>query len=240
MKKSLITLMAVAFVLALALPVLAAKPNVQHFDAKFNIIGHPKNVDVLQNDASNGAAIFVPLKNVPNRDGLVCEFDGDALPNNDTEPTFTNVEPVGAKIHFQLGEKFDIIDRDATDADGALIQLPETGTYAIYLRVLGKPNQCMNINAYAYDTLQQLWFYSGSVYLNRKVGKDNANTTWISTQHMFDVLWCQVDKTATPPTCVEDTTEELNVFDARFSDYFWNILNDGTRLVQARLVKISD
>ena len=31
---------------------------------QFNIIGHPKNFDVLGNDHGNGRAIMVPLKNV--------------------------------------------------------------------------------------------------------------------------------------------------------------------------------
>lgn len=35
--------------------------------------------------------------------------------------------------------------------------------------------------------------------------------------------------------CIDGTDEELSVFNNVFEDYFWNILNDGTRLVQVRL-----
>jgi hypothetical protein len=118
MKKGLITLLAVAFVLALVLPTLAAKPNIQHFDEKFNIIGHPKNVDVLKNDAANGSAIFVPLKNA-NRDSLQCTFAGDAIVMN--QPGCGgDTEPVGAKIISPtiLIIKIRYPLTDATDADG--------------------------------------------------------------------------------------------------------------------------
>ncbi len=240
MRKFLITLLAVAVVFAMVLPTLAAKPNVQHFDAKFNIIGHPKNVDVLKNDAANGTAIFVPLKNA-NRDSLQCAFEGDAIVNEPAGVVVETVEPVGAKIYFVYdpeNPKFDILDRDATDADGATIQVPEPGTWTIYLRVLGKPYQCMNINAYAYDLDQNLWFYAGSVYLSRKVGQNNNNTSWISTKDLFDVNFCQVVSVGPPVVCAPGSLRtDLSVFDDVFESYFWNILNDGTRIVQARLVK---
>jgi hypothetical protein len=70
----------------------------------------------------------------------------------------------------------------------------------------------MNINAYAYDLDQNLWFYAGSVYLSRKVGKDNNNTDWISTHDLFDVNFCTVVDPGPPVVC-EDAIQELSVFD---------------------------
>jgi hypothetical protein len=152
---------------------------------------------------------------------------------DDTAPTFQNTMPAGAKIHFFYdpdNPTFDITDRDATDGD-AYIRVPEPGTWDIYLRPLGKPNQCMNINAWAYDLDQNLWFFAGRAEISRKVGKNNNNTTWVSTRDLFDVWFCNTDGAA----CI-DTPVELSVFDNVFEDYFWSILNDGQRLVQARLV----
>jgi hypothetical protein len=201
----------------------------------FNIIGHPKNVDVLSNDNTKGRAIMIPLKNANGVDSITCESDGVIL-GNDTEPTYTDQEPTGAKIYFTAGDSFDIIDRDATDGDGATIQVPTTMqngepvlSVGIWLRVLGKPNTCMDIDAYSYDFEQNLYFFAGSVDLNRKTGK----SSWVRVNDLFDVNFCQVDQTT--GLCMDGTTEELSVFNSVFDDYFWNILNDGTRIVQARL-----
>ena len=201
----------------------------------FNMIGHPKNVDVLPNDNSNGRAIMVPLKNARGADSIVCEADETVLVD-DTEPTYTDQAPSGAKIHFVAGDSFDIIDRDATDRDGAEIQVPaatQNGepvlSVGIWLRVLGKPNTCMDIDAYAYDLDQSLYFFAGSVDLNRKTGK----ATWVKVNDLFDVYFCEVDPNT--DLCIDGTTEELSVFNNVFEDYFWNILNDGARIVQARL-----
>ena len=42
----------------------------------FNMIGHPKNVDVLPNDNSNGRAIMVPLKNARGAQGPTVRYPG--------------------------------------------------------------------------------------------------------------------------------------------------------------------
>ena len=95
----------------------------------------------------------------------------------------------------------------------------------IWVRVLGKPNTCMDIDGYAYDG--DYWFWSGSVDLNRKHGK----ASWVNVQELFDVWYCDVIEGA----CDPGTEEEVSVFNNVFENYFWNILNDGTRLVQVRL-----
>jgi hypothetical protein len=201
----------------------------------FNIIGHPKNVDAIHGDHSNGRAIMVPLKNAHGPDAIVCEED-EYLITPDTEPTWTDQQPSGAKIHFLAGETFDIIDRDATDRDGAMIMVPtvmendeQVLAVDIYVRVLGKPNTCMDIDGYAYDMNQSLWFWSGSVDLNRKHGK----ASWVDVRELFDVWFCEVDQDI--DACIQGTEEELSVFNNVFEDYFWNILNNGTRIVQVRL-----
>jgi hypothetical protein len=229
---------------------------------QFNIIGHPdhpRKEDCISGDNSNGRAVMIPLKNVSGPSELVC--NAEATPDeqtvfvDDEYPTWVTQEPAGAKIYFECGDSFDIIDRDGCDNNGATIQVKcdteedpldssktqDVIAYDVYMRVLGKPDTCMNIEGFAYDSGQGLWFWSGTVYLNR-TGK---KSTFVKVTDLFDVWWCNVVEVSgngngtceTGEVCECDTgTEvELSVFNDVFENYFWNILNDGTRLVQVRL-----
>jgi len=194
---------------------------------QFNLIGSPKGIS---GDDSNGRSIMVPLKNATGPNQIVCEADQYVL-SDDLAPTFSDQVPTGAKIYFEPSNTFEIVDRDATDGE-ARIKVPVSGdqiTFDIYLRVLGKPNTCMDIDAYAFDADQSLYFWAGSVDVNRKAGR----STFVKVNYLFDVWFCQVD----PATgqCVAGTSQELSVFNNVFESYFWNILNNGTRIVQVRL-----
>ncbi len=201
---------------------------------QFNIIGSPKGIS---GDTSNGRTIKVPLKNVSGPSELVCDVDGVVIVD-DIAPTYSTSVPAGARIYWEVCDTctgFQITDRDATDGS-ATIQVPASLLgpngeieFDIYLRVLGKPNTCMNINAYAYDLQQNLYFYAGSAYISRKAGK----STFVKANDLFDVWFCQVDTTTN--TCSAGTSVELSVFNDVFESYFWNILNDGTRNVQVRI-----
>jgi hypothetical protein len=230
---------------------------------QFNIIGHPKNVECISGDNSNGRAIMVPLRNVGGPSELVCSrVSGPQNVFVDDTPTWSTQAPTGARIYFQCGPSFDIIDRDGCDSNGAKIQvectladdplsddpadLQKVIAYDVYIRVLGKPNTCMNITGYAFqqDDLHTLWFQTGTVYLNRSTGK----STFVKATDLFDVYWCDVREVAgdeigndngiceTGEECACTTDPvELSVFNDIFDEYFWNIINDGTRLVQVRL-----
>jgi hypothetical protein len=205
-------------------------PSGPHWN--INIIGHPKGG--IGGDYSSGHSIMIPLRNVTGLEELVCIPDGVTFLDNSGVTTVTS-EPTGAKIYFVPGDHFEIIDRDATDSDGAKIMVPvdsATGDiqFNVYIRVLGKPNTCMNINAYAYDLEQNLWFQAGTVSVSRKTGK----STFVRANDLFRVWFCVVDDTN---KCA-DGGANLSVFNDIFDSYFWNILNDGTRLVQVRLYQI--
>ena len=202
--------------------------NGRHYN--MNIIGKKKGA--VNGDYSNGSSLFIPLVNVKSRGEMVCDVDG-ALLVDDTAPTWLSSEPVGTKIYFVAGDSFAILDRDGTDGNGAKVQVPvDPATkeilFDIYIRVLGKPFGCMNIGAYAYDGNQELWFWAGSVYLNRTKGKQ----VFINANDLFDVWWCTVDPIT--DTCM-DEAQEISVFSDLFDSYFWNILNDGVKLVQVRI-----
>lgn len=223
MKKTVLLLV----LLALAAPAAAQDVKLSGPHYQFNIIGSPRGIS---GDTSNGRTIMVPLKNGTGPDQIYCEADQYVL-HDDLGPTFSAQAPAGVKLYFQPSNTFEIVDRDATDGS-ATIKVPVSGdqiTFDIYLRVLGKPNTCMDINAYAFDSVQQLYFWAGSVDVNRKAGR----STYVKVNYLFDVWYCQVDPLT--GACTAGTSEELSVFNNVFSSYFWSILNDGTRLVQVRL-----
>jgi hypothetical protein len=233
---------------------------------QFNIIGHPKNSDAISGDSSNGRAIMVPLKNANKSTDLYCPTDTDINFLDDEAPTYTDQEPAGARIYFEASDRFEIQDRDATDNDGAKILIPTDAgpnplynaaecalcsdlngaeqnrcediycevnqvviAVDVYVRVLGKPSTCMNINGYAYDDYQGLYFWSGRIELARKAGK----ATWMNVNDIFTVWWCDAGD------CT-NTSAEISVFNNVFESYFWDILNDGTRLVQVRLYPVTE
>lgn len=201
-------------------------PSGAHWN--INIIGHPKKG--ISGDYSSGHSIIIPLRNV-NGQTLLC---GDGVQVFDDNGQTTDIEPTGAKIYFKAGDHFEIIDRDATDSNGATIMVPVgdadpvTGdipvNFDVYIRVLGKPNKCMNINAFAYDLDQNLWYQTGTVSLSRKTGK----SVFVTANILFTVC-------ITDPVTNQCTGAYRSVFNTVFDSYFWSILNDGTRLVQLRL-----
>jgi len=192
-----------------------------------NFVGHPKDYKGSGDDSS-GHSIMIPLKNVPEGVQLTCK-DIDGVVVIDDKGESTTVAPTGARIYFLPTDHFAIIDRDATDENGATIEVPVSGgdnaaAFDVYIRVLGKPATCMNINAYAYDKEVLTWYLAGTVYVSRQKGK----TTFVRANELFTVcvLWDPVSQ-----KCLDFTS----VFDGVYDNYFWSILNDGTRLVQVRL-----
>ena len=235
MKKLLTLIFAVTFIIGFSGSVVFAgnagdiKLSGPHYNV--NIIGKKKGG--IGGDTSNGASIFIPLKNVTTRDGMVCDVDGAVL-KDDVAPTWLSAEPIGTKIYFVPGTSFAILDRDGTDNNGATIQVPvdpdtKEIAFDIWIRILGKPYGCMNIGAYAYDATQQLYFWAGSVYLNRTTGKQE----FIKVNELFYVHWCIVD--VANQVCTTESGEPISVFSDVFSEYFWNIQNDGAKLVQVRI-----
>ena len=200
---------------------------------QFNLIGSKKGTS---GDESNGRAIMIPLKNATGPNAIVCEAD-EVVFEDDITPTFQTQEPAGAKLYFESGgeSEFQIVDRDATDGSARII-IPTVDVDGeqviavdVWIRVLGKPNTCIDIDAYAQDIDQGLYFWAGSVDLNRKTGR----STWTNVNGLFDVNFCQVDPIT--QACIPGTTEELSVFNDVFENYFWSMLNNGTRNIQVRL-----
>lgn len=237
--KRLVIFMALVFVVVLALPALAGTGNQTY---KFNMIGHP-NCKTLKGaiggDTSGGKAVMIPLKTAHQPTDLVCDADQpEVLQGPENLQYFSSDPAKGVKIYFELvADTFQIVDRDACDGE-ALIKIPgdpSTETWNMYVRVLGKPTKCLSITGYAVDETQGLWFYTGSFTFKRKYG----TATWINVDDLFDVEFCDLNGVIPDPNvpdCATGSTT-VSVFADFFEGYFWDVLNDGVRLVQVKLVK---
>ncbi len=243
MRKTVVLSMALAFVLVLGLGSGFAgtldnngKLNGPHF--QFTLIGHPKNN--IGGDYSNGRAIMVPLKTENGPTQLVCNVDGVVIQDDIAPATKSSAIEGGVRLYFKLDDtisNFQISDRDALDGraeilvPSSLLNADGSIKFDIYIRALGKPNTCMNINAYAVDIqdLTQTFYYAGSAYISRQTGK----SVFVKANDLFNVQFCTID--GATGLCVPDSEYEVSVFSDLFDQYFWQILNDGSRNVQVRI-----
>jgi hypothetical protein len=214
---------------------------------QFNLIGHPKGIS---GDDSNGRAIMVPLgeRKVNKNSSFDCTLDGNDQFYYEEDVAGQNVAGIdsyilkGVKLVFEPTDSldFEILDRDATDGE-ARIRVPRTtgqdvvDGVDVFIRILGKPYACMQIDGVAYDADQAttgVWYYSGHVTLNRKPGK----STFENINELFDVNYCDewTQNTDLSWSCTGNWSE-ISVFDGVFDQYFWDIQNYGTRIVQVRL-----
>lgn len=159
------------------------------------------------------------------------------------------------KIYFNDSEMcdgvdgFDIVDRDATAPDlEAHICLPVGPApegamlYNVYVRILGKPNKCMDINGLVHYTdttggdgfYDTGWYWSGSVVLARKGGK----SIFINVDDLFDIWWCTDWNVNDDGSLTCTDAEEYSVFNEIFDGYMWQINNYGVRNVQVRLYPV--
>ncbi len=170
--------------------------------------------------------------------------------------TFQTEEPDGrTRIYFDANTDgiFEITDRDAVDGEGR-ISIPiepsdDDGDGIVnevivdlYVRVLGKPGGCAEISGYAFEDPMdgglnpvELWWYSGSILVNRKHGK----SPWINATDIFETEYCLLaldddGNPIEPLECEAGSDETLSVFDDIFSEYFWEVNNYNTRLIQMR------
>lgn len=207
---------------------------------QFNIIGK-KNGDI-GGDTSNGKSIMIPLKTTTTPSKL--EYCAAAQESagvkfvDDVWPNYSSDVPQNARLNFVVCDEanpctdFVISDRDAIDDKNATILVPRELLDAttkgilfdVYIRVMGKPLQCMEIEGYAYDTTDTgtIYYNTGSVYLSKK-----GKTAFVQINELFDVLYCD-------PGALQ-CTNDISVFADVFEGYFWEMYNNGTKVVQVRI-----
>jgi hypothetical protein len=202
--------------------------------------------DFLSNDGSNGRAIFIPVKTTNGPNAIYCanaDGTGSYIIGDEANNNLGSVEPMdGVKINFVKDStlsRIDIADRDATDGY-AEIRVPQSWENAtsvdLYMRVLGKPGGCISADAFVYDG--SYYFYAGTAVFKRKAGQ----STFVNASELTDVYYCPDGSTVVPtggnsydcvfPDTTTTTAIELSVFAAVFSEYFWDVNNDGVRVMQ--------
>lgn len=231
---------------------------------QFNIIGKPHGWDCSGNCAeSNGKTIMVDLvTDILRIDGVTpdsCLDDNTIVDDQPGQKIVYEDQALDGKtkIYFNSSDdcvrdengvvqEFDIVDRNATAPDlEAHVCLPTADDgkmkYDVFVRILGKPNRCMDINGLVYyegDWYEGSgWYWSGSIHLARKGGKSQ----WVKANDLFDIWWCSepvLDEDGSWLGC--DLEEEYSVFSDFFLDYMWQINNRGARIVQVRFYEADE
>ena len=153
------------------------------------------------------------------------------------------------KIFLQpapAGESFQVLDANATDANGALFQLPAdvSATWTVWGRALGTPGGKANMTTCAttagLDGIlgtadDEVICSMGTLSLDRTKGKQTF--TNVSGDLLFITITVDPTTTATLATCLGVTTTStvaVSLFNGCLQNYFWNYDNQGLRLLQLR------
>lgn len=202
-------------------------PNGSHYT--LNIIGVPqgKTADMTGN---TGGRIFVLLNGGENAVSL------NGKPSNQLIKTNT----IGL-VPAPAGQSFSVLDANATDANGALFQLPAdvSTAWTVWGRELGTPGgsavqtTCASSFLDAVDGV--IYCSDQSAMYMRTTGK--SSFTNVSADLLF--MTVTVDSTATPglAACLGVTGSQsvtVSLFNSCFQDYFWNYDNHGLKLLQLR------
>ena len=203
-------------------------PNGTHYN--LNIIGvpHDKTADMNNN---NGGRIFVQL------------FGGDTAGSlaGKTLSQFSKVNKIFL-VPAPAGESFQVLDANATDATGALFQLPAdvSTSWTVWARALGKPDGYSNTTTCAMtagadgilgNTDDEVICSTGTLTMTRT---KNAKFQDVSTDLLDFCL--TVAPLTTLSTCLLGATgsQTLPLFDPCLQGYFWNYENHGLKLLQLR------
>ncbi len=201
-----------------ALSVLSPKPgadfNGPHFN--LNVIGVPHDKLNGSFDNSNRHTIFIPLYT-----------DWYADPCLTTGPNSNRGDVVGVVsalpekgVRLRIGPSpdggFEVTDGNATDDKYAELLMPASPNgYDVYISGKGKPGGCLDIDAYAVaDTTM---YFIGHVDVDRKTGQP----TW------QNVKWLLYGAGGAP------------YFADPYDLYFWQLYNNGLRLMQVRFYPTS-
>jgi hypothetical protein len=237
MKKIVIVALAVVL-LAVLLPAAAyAAPkgidlNGTHYN--LNLIGKDK---VMPGDYSNPDrhTMFVPV-----------DTSGYSIPLN-TPNNLGETSLPGIKINMTQGSEFAVLDGNATDGVGSF-QLG-AGKYAVYIAVKAKSpkyaDAVTNITGWveAFDDLGDLWYYIkiGTVSVSK-------SKTWTNSADLFYVTDLEDTFGFIPdgadPVWVFDYMNGLDnwyetsggtaPYDLDSLAYFWQLDNQGNKLIQVR------
>lgn len=217
----------------LALATGSNAPSGTHYN--LNIIGVPKDKTADMNN-NDGRRIFVQL---------VGGEDAATL-NGQIFNTINRVN----KIFLQpapAGQSFNVLDANATDATGALFQLPTDVSlnWTVWVRALGKPGGTSDTTTCATtagadgilgNADDEVICSMATLHVERT---KNAKFSNESSKLLFVTL--NVVGGTTLSTCLGGATgtQTLSLFNSCLQNYFWNYQNNGLKLLQLRFYPAS-
>ena len=207
-------------------------PSGAHYN--LNVIGVPKDKTATMT-TGDGHRIFVQLWGGEDAVSLNGKLSNQLLKVN--------------KIFLQpapAGESFQVLDANATDANGALFQLPAdvSATWTVWGRALGTPGGKANMTTCAttagLDGIlgtadDEVICSMGTLSLDRTKGKQTF--TNVSGDLLFITITVDPTTNASLATCLGVTstsTVTVSLFNGCLQNYFWNYDNQGLRLLQLR------
>jgi len=211
-------------------------PSGAHFE--LNIIGVPqdKTADMT---GSNGHSIFVQL------------IGGDDAPSL-TGKDFNTISKLNKIFLFPApagDETFQVLDRNATDANGASFQLPAdvSTTWTVYARALGKPGGSANMTTCATVNVTDPTTGVTTAEVDCSLTTlmipprtKNSKFSNVSSDLLFISL--AIDPTTSLGACLGVTTPQtvtLPLFNGCLQNFFWNYQNNGLKLLQLRFYPAS-
>lgn len=187
-----------------------------------NIIGVQYDKTADMND-THGHTIFVPL----NKDGSVSRTVTINVIRNETEPG-----------------KFQVLDRNATDGNGALIAVPfenmGTLSFNVYATALGKPGREVYFEAETKfkDTCINCELLVGNFTIKRDKGnKGKQKPVVVDISDIFRASGCIDLDPGVNPGCTAGDIEfdDVWVFNIpELETYNWQYTNKGLKLMQVR------
>ena len=233
-------------------------------DYRLNIIGVPKDKTASM-DNNDGRRIFVQLES----DNVVTAPGGK---NNQLAASKVNhiylcnstngendISDPKCDNYFQTNfNQFGVLDANATDANGAILALPDpcadadpttpcTPSYRIFARAHGQPGgnatitTCADESGTGFDGTDDIWCGSNGINMAAKGGQKAVEIT-----NNLLRLTITVDETTDPglAACLgNDRTgpelETVYLFDNCLENYFWNYDNNGLKLLELRFYSVS-
>ncbi len=188
--------------------------NGPHFN--LNVIGVPHDKLNGNFDNSDRHTIFIPLYT----DWYVdpCLTSGPNSNKGDVVGAVAELPDKGVRLRIgpSTDGSFSVTDGNATDDKYAELLMPATPNgYDVYISGKGKPGGCLDIDAYAVDATTM--YFIGHVDVDRKTGQP----TW------QNVKWLLYGAGGTP------------YFADPYDLYFWQLYNNGLRLMQVRFYPTS-
>jgi hypothetical protein len=137
------------------------------------------------------------------------------------------------KINLQEGD-FQTLDRNCTDSNGALFQLPNpdptnsgTTVYSVWARALGKPGGSSSTQTCFTDTSTNETYCSiYQMVLVRDPGKSSFTNV---TQDLLYVYYCNT---------TTGKTVRVPLFDSSLDQFYWAYTNTGLKLAQLRFYQV--